>query len=127
MVKIAMMSVVGILLALQLKSVKPEYSVYLCLGVSLLICLRVTEQLQILLEGISVIQTYLPLNTAYFRILVKIVGITYLAEFAADVCKDAGYQTIAGQVQIFGKLSVLSVSLPVLKALLETIQSFLSV
>ena len=43
----------------------------------------------------------------------------------ADMFKDAGYQTIAGQIQIFGKLSVLAVSMPVLLALLDVIQNFL--
>ena len=70
-------------------------------------------------------QDCLPLNAGYLRILMKIIGITYIAEFASDLCKDAGCQTIAGQIQLFGKLSVLAVSIPVLTALLDTIQTFL--
>lgn len=125
MIRIAMIGIVGILLALQLKSLKAEYAVYLSLGVSLLIFLEVTKQLQIILQGLYDIQTRLPMNAGYIQILLKIVGITYIAEFASDLCKDAGYQTIAGQIQIFGKLSVLAVSIPILTALLDTIQSFL--
>lgn len=125
MIKIAMIGIAGVLLALQIKASKPEYAVYLCLGVSLLIFLGVTEQLQGILDGIRELQTYLPLDRSYLKILVKIVGITYIAEFSSDLCKDAGYQTIAGQIQIFGKLSVLAVSMPVLLALLNTIQTFL--
>ena len=117
--------IVGILLALQIKAVKPEYAVYLCMGVSLLIFMGVTEQLQIIVDAIQAIETYLPLDQRYIKILLKIVGITYIAEFSSDLCKDAGYQTIAGQIQIFGKLSVLAVSMPVLLALLDVIQNFL--
>lgn len=125
MVRIAMIGIAGILMALQLKALKPEYAIYLCLGVSLLIFLGVTEQLQVILAGLKAIQDCLPLNAGYVQTLVKIVGITYIAEFASDLCKDAGYQTIAGQIQIFGKLSVLAVSIPILTALLDTIQTFL--
>ena len=50
---------------------------------------------------------------------------TYIAEFASDLCRDAGYQGVAGQIQIFGKISVLAVSVPVLTALLDVIQTFL--
>lgn len=125
MVRIAMIGIAGILMALQLKALKPEYAVYLCLGVSLLIFMCVTEQLQVILDGLKAIQDCLPLNVGYIQTLMKIVGITYIAEFASDLCKDAGYQTIAGQIQIFGKLSVLAVSIPILTALLDTIQSFL--
>lgn len=125
MVRIAMIGIAGILMALQLKALKPEYAVYMCLGVSLLIFLSVTEQLQIIMDGLRAIQNCLPLNVGYIQTLMKIVGITYIAEFASDLCKDAGYQTIAGQIQIFGKLSVLAVSIPILTALLDTIQTFL--
>ena len=100
MIKIALIGIVGILLALQIKAVKPEYAVYLCMGVSLLIFMGVTEQLQIIVDAIQAIETYLPLDQRYIKILLKIVG-------------------------IFGKLSVLAVSMPVLLALLDVIQNFL--
>lgn len=125
MVRVAMIAVAGILMALQLKSLKPEYSAYLCLGISLLVFGFVAEKLQVIVDGLKAVQDCLPLNAGYIRTLLKIVGITYIAEFASDLCKDAGYQTIAGQIQIFGKLSVLAVSIPILTALLDTIQTFL--
>mgnify|MGYP001037263090 FL=1 len=112
-------------MALQLKALKPDYSVYLCLGVSLLIFSFVAEKLSVIMDGLAAIQDCLPLKAGYIQTLMKIIGITYIAEFASDLCKDAGYQTIAGQIQIFGKLSVLAVSIPVLTALLDTIQTFL--
>ncbi len=125
MVRVAFLGITGILMALQLKALKPDYSVYLCLGVSLLIFSFVAEKLSVIMDGLQAVQDCLPLKAGYLQILMKIVGITYIAEFASDLCKDAGYQTIAGQIQIFGKLSVLAVSIPVLTALLDTIQTFL--
>ena len=125
MVRVALLGIAGVLLALQLKSLKSEYSIYLCLGVSALICWYMTEQLGSILEGLEMIQDTLPLNAGYIRTLIKIVGITYIAEFASDLCKDAGYQAVAGQIQMFGKLSVLAVSIPILTALLDTVRTFL--
>ena len=78
-----------------------------------------------IIDGLLEIQNCLPLEVGYIQTLMKIIGITYIAEFASDLCKDAGYQTVAGQIQIFGKLSVLTVSIPILTALLHTIQAFL--
>lgn len=125
MVRVAFLGITGILMALQLKALKPDYSVYLCLGVSLLIFSFVAEKLSVIMDGLWAVQECLPLKEGYIQILMKIIGITYIAEFASDLCKDAGYQTVAGQIQIFGKLSVLAVSIPVLTALLDTIQTFL--
>ena len=125
MVRVALLAIAGVLLALQMKSLKSEYSIYLCLGVSVLIFWYMTEQLGVILEGLEAIQDSLPLNAGYIRTLIKIVGITYIAEFASDLCKDAGYQAVAGQIQMFGKLSVLAVSIPILTALLDTVRTFL--
>ena len=44
------------------------------------------------------------------------------AEFAAAICKDAGYQTIAGQIEVFARLSILAIGMPILKALLLAIR-----
>jgi stage III sporulation protein AD len=57
--------------------------------------------------------------------LLKMLGVTYVAEFASGICRDAGYQTIASQIEIFSKLTILVLSLPILVALLNTIQNFL--
>ena len=62
----------------------------------------------------------------YLVTLLKMTGVTYAAEFASGICKDAGYGALGKQIEIFGKLTILVMSLPVLLALLQTIQEFLS-
>ena len=57
--------------------------------------------------------------------LMKMVGITYVAEFTSGICKDAGFGALGGQIEIFVKLSILAISTPILLALLETLQVFL--
>ena len=57
--------------------------------------------------------------------LMKMFGITYVAEFTSGICKDAGFGALGGQIEIFGKLSILAISTPILLALLETLQVFL--
>lgn len=69
---------------------------------------------------------YLSIDTGYISTILKMIGITYIAEFCSSICKDAGYQTIAVQIEIFSKLTILALGMPVLLALLETIQEFLA-
>ncbi|MBQ8184746.1 MAG: stage III sporulation protein AD [Lachnospiraceae bacterium] len=125
MIHAALIGIVGVLLALQIRSVKPEMAVYLGIATSLFILLMAVDKLSVVLEGIRTIQGYLSVHGAYMEALIKIIGITYVAEFSADICKDAGYSTLAGQIGIFSKLSILAVSMPVLTALLETVHGFL--
>ena len=72
------------------------------------------------------IQNFVQIDTSYLSILMKMVGITYIGEFASSVCKDSGHATIASQIELFSKLTILILSLPVLSALLHTIQDFLT-
>ena len=53
------------------------------------------------------------------------IGITYIAEFASGICKDAGYGSLGSQIEIFGKLSILVTSMPVLLALFGTLERVL--
>ena len=68
---------------------------------------------------------YLTVKEAYLKILLKIVGIAYIADFAASICRDAGYSAVAGQIELTGKISVLTVSTPIVLALLNTISEYL--
>ena len=71
------------------------------------------------------IQDSISIQTSYIQALLKIIGITYISEFAADICRDAGYTAVAGQIGVFARLSVLAVSMPIVTALLDTIGGFL--
>lgn len=72
------------------------------------------------------VNQYIKIDTSYIATMLKMIGITYIAEFSSSVCKDAGYQTIAVQIEIFSKLTILALGMPVLLALLETIREFLA-
>ncbi|MCI9176455.1 MAG: stage III sporulation protein AD [Lachnospiraceae bacterium] len=124
--KIAVLGIAGMLLGILLKEQKKEYELFVMLGVSLCIFYFIMSKLELVLSVINRMQDYVRLDTGYIAILIKMIGITYVAEFSSNLCKDAGYQAVAGQIEMFGKLSILVISMPVLLVLLETIGEFLS-
>lgn len=121
MVKIAILGIVVVLLALPFRIIKGEYSLYLSMAGCILIFYFVLGKMQQVIELMEKIGASLPIDSGYLGILVKIIGITYITEFSADLCKDAGYSALAGQIAIAGKLSVLGISMPVITALLEMV------
>lgn len=124
-IQMAGVGVVGTLLALQFKNGKNEYAIYTVIAVSLVLFYGMKDKLELIQDTVSTISSLVNINTDYVAILLKMIGITYVAEFAAGICKDAGYQTIASQIEIFAKLTILTFSMPVLEALLLTIKDFL--
>lgn len=124
-IQIALFGVVGTLLALQFKSGKSEYGIYVSLAVSLFLFLCMLSRLEIFVRTVKKIADYIKLDAGQMSILLKMAGMTYVAEFASGICKDAGYQNIAVQIEIFTKLTILAIGMPVLLALLELIGDFL--
>lgn len=125
MITVAVVGVVAVLLAVQVKALKPEYGIYMSLAVCLVLFSAIGGRLELIVEELNQIQSYVKLDAGYLGVLMKMAGITYIAELASDLCKDAGYQAVAGQIELFGKLALLSASMPVILALLETVNSFL--
>lgn len=124
-VKIAFLGVAGVLLAIQFQSEKKEYGIYVGLAVGFLLFRFVIRQLEIILNQITRIQGILGTANQYLAILMRVVGITYICEFSAGICRDAGYHTVAGQIEVLGKLSVMVAGLPILFAVIEQVESFL--
>lgn len=123
--KIACLGICGVLLSMVLKQHKSPLAELISLAVCLLIIFYSLLKLSSVFELINEIGSYVMAQEHYFRILLKIIGITYVADFSANICRDAGYGAIAGQIEIFGKISVLAVSTPIIMALLETVCTFL--
>lgn len=124
-IQTAVLGITAVALAVQIKGTRPEYSVYVILAAGLIIGLLGIYRLELIMDTIKTIGQYIKIKNVYLGTLVRMVGITYIAEFAAGICKDAGYSALGTQVEMFGKLSILALSAPVLMALFETLQVFM--
>lgn len=120
--QIAMIGTGAMAMALYLKGVHPEFSVLISLMACTIVMFYIVTKLAQVFELFRCFQSLIPLKKEYLQVLIKMIGITYVTEFAVNICKDGGYQAIASQIEIFGKISVLAVSIPVFQALLVLIQ-----
>ena len=125
LIKVGFLGIAGVLLAIQFRGSKPEYATYIGLAVSIIIFCFSLRQVEIIIGQFAKIKTYLNGTEGYLAILLKVIGITYICEFSSDICRDAGYQAVAGQIEVLGKLTVMFAGLPILFAVIEQIQSFL--
>ncbi len=123
--KAGVIGVAGVLLAVSLKSHKAEYGFYVTLAVCFVLLEYITRYFMQILSGMETLRGYLRENYSYLALLLKSVGATYACEFCAGICKDAGYAGVAGQVEMLGKLYILSMGMPVLFSLMESIQSIM--
>ena len=124
-VKISLLGICGVMLGFFLKGTRPEYAALVTAGIGIMILGLAVGKLEYLFEAVSRLKEKLPEDNGHLSRLIKMVGITYIGQFSAGICRDAGHQATAGQIELFCKLSVMVLSIPVLMALLDTIQEFL--
>ena len=120
--QMSLVGLAGVILALFLKNNRQEISFLVVVGVSILIFTSVIDKLQGILIGFNEVFAYLGEFDTYLKVLLKVVGITYLCEFCVSLCKDAGYGAIANQIEIGGKITVLLSGMPIILALIEAIR-----
>ena len=123
-IKIGAIGITGVLLAVFFRSVKAEYGVYIGVITGLLIFGFTLENLAVFMDEVQLFQSIIQADNGFLTILLKIVGITYICEFCAGICRDAGYGAVGGQIEIFGKVMVLLTGLPILLSVVSTIQNF---
>ncbi len=123
-IKISLLGICGVILGFFLKETRPEYGGLVTLGIGVMILGLAVGKIQYIFEVIEKLKDSLPVDGSYVATLIKMVGITYIGQFSAGICRDAGYQATAGQIDLFCRLSIMVLSLPILMALLDTIQKF---
>lgn len=124
-IKISMLGVGSVMLGYLLKGTKPEYACFITVGIGLIILTLAVGKLSYLFAAVERIRESLPIDSGYLSTLIKMIGITYIGQFSSGICKDAGYQATGAQIELFCKLSVMVLSMPILLALLDTIEEFL--
>ncbi|MGN0153016.1 MAG: SpoIIIAC/SpoIIIAD family protein [Lachnospiraceae bacterium] len=117
--------IMGVLLAVKLKGIGSPVWVYLSMALSVFVLFYILNRLSFVMDFLDGVMQDIGLESGYFEILIKIVGISYLCEFTANICRESGFVAVASQIEIGGKLTMMVMSMPILLAIVNTITSIL--
>ncbi|WP_071591163.1 stage III sporulation protein AD [Calidifontibacillus oryziterrae] len=112
-------------LALIIKEQKPAFSSMLVIFVSIVIFLFLVEQIYEIIRMLERIAINANVNMVYLETILKIIGIAYIAEFGAQITKDAGQGAIAAKIEMAGKILILVMAIPILTVIIETVISLI--
>ena len=124
-VKIIGIAFVAIIIVVILKQYRPEFAIYASILAGVLILTLVSDTLFGIIDMIKSIANKTTINSNFLVILIKITGIAILTEFAVSICKDSGETAIASKVDIGGKVLIISLSIPIINALIDTVVKIL--
>jgi stage III sporulation protein AD len=114
-------ALVATFLALIVKEQKPNFAFLLIVFVGCGIFLFLVDQIYAIIQMLQKIAVNANVNLIYVETILKIIGIAYIAEFAAQITKDAGQGAIASKIELGGKILILAMAIPILTVMIETI------
>lgn len=114
-------SLVVTVLLLIIRKERPEMATPILIAASALILIGLMKNIAQILSVFESLASKAQINSGYFKLVVKIVGIAYLAGFGAQICKDAGESSMAAKIELAGKIFILSLGVPIMAGLLEMI------
>lgn len=126
MISVCILVIAASIISLQFKTTKSEYGILISLAATIFIFIISISNMKIIVELVQRISNITSINDTYIKILLKITGITFVCEIASDIAKDCGYQALANETIICGKISVLAISMPVFLELINSLGNILS-
>ncbi|HEX7712967.1 MAG TPA: stage III sporulation protein AD [Bacillota bacterium] len=112
--------VVTVLLVI-LRKERPEIAVLLGMAATGLILAGLLGNIGRVLAVFETLAIKSQMNLEYLKLIVKIVGLAYLAGFGAQICKDAGENGMAAKIELAGKIFILTMGIPIMVGLLDLI------
>ena len=124
-IKIIGIGLIALIIIIIVKQYSPEFTIYVSLVAGALILLMVMDKIGGIIDLLTSLSSKTAINNEFLVLLIKITGIAFLTEFAVSICKDSGEAAIASKVDLGGKVIIISMSIPIIASLLETILKIL--
>ena len=122
--QIAAIGIIAAVLITLLKETKPELAIMLGVAAGVIIIILVVDELYEVVAFYNIAEVS-GIAGGIFTTVLKIIGIGYVTEFAANVCSDSGCKSVGDKIQFAGKVVIMVLALPIINSLLSLIVEIL--
>ena len=124
-IKIIGVGLISLIIIIIIRQYKPEFTLYVSLLAGGIILLFLMDKISGIVDILTSLSNKASIDSEFLTLLIKITGIAFLTEFAVSICKDTGETAIANKVDMGGKVIIVSMSIPIISSLLETVLQIL--
>jgi len=127
MLGIAAFGITGTVIAVFLKESRlPVFALLAALATAVTVLIQLLPEIRRLWEGFSRLSQLTGVNSDYAALILKIIAFAYVAEFGAQLCRDAGQGAIAMKIELAARVGVIMLAFPVITAVVDTVLGLLS-
>lgn len=124
-VKIALAGIIAGVLVIAIKQKQPEIAMQVSMVAGLIIFIYVLDYLVTAINYIRNIVTKYNIPYESITIVLKIIGIAYICEFAVQILKDTGEASIASKVELAGRVLIIVISIPIITSFMNMVLGLL--
>ncbi len=125
MIKIAGIILISLLMIIILKQTKREFALILSIACAVILFVTVADDFFSISQRIFDLSTGIDNLDTYISLLMKILGISLIAQFIVDLCRDAGENALASQTETASKILILMMTLPLFETVVNIITGLL--
>ncbi|MCL1919058.1 MAG: stage III sporulation protein AD [Peptococcaceae bacterium] len=108
-----------------LKQFRPEMAVQLTIVASVALFIVVMDKVKLVVDLLESLANQASISSFYLFIVLKIVGVAFIAELGSQICRDAGDGALAAKVDIAAKVSVIVLAMPIITAIIQSMMTLL--
>ena len=123
--RIGVIGVVAAIFSCFIRKERAELAMVIGVAAGIMIFYYVLTQISVVIGFITEMLDMVAIEETYYLQLLKMLGVAYVAEFSSSICKDAGHQSIASMIELFAKISIVTLSIPGLVFLVEILEKFI--
>lgn len=120
-VQIVGLGLVATILALVVKEQKPMFAFLIAIASGVIIFYFLIGKIAEIIQILEKLAVQADLNLVFLETILKIIGIAYIAEFGAQMTRDAGQGAIASKIEMAGKVLILVMAVPIIQIIIETV------
>lgn len=117
--QIVAIGLIATVLIVVVKSQRPELGVLLSVVAGIILFLLVLGKIGSIMEIIKDLTARAEINMVYLSTILKIIGIAYIAEFGAQISRDAGESAVATKIEFAAKIMIMVLAVPMIVAVLQ--------
>ncbi len=126
MLSICLTAVLACVAALALSRHNKEIAVVVVLAAVTLTAIVLLPQVYALCSTVEEYLSLSNISSDYISILLKSLGICFITQLSSDICRENGSGTVASQVELAGKIAILTLALPLFGEVIDMASDFLS-
>lgn len=125
MIKISGIVIIALLLSVLLRNYRSEFSLLVVICASIIIFIMISEDLNTIVVRFSEITEGVTGTKQYINLMLKVLGISLIAQLLSDLCRDSGESALATQTETSAKVIILIISFPLFESVIEIVTGLL--